>query len=104
VRFLLPSLLLALSTCFACPDPALAGVAEFVTLSTRCAQRGAAHDCRSALDQSHQLKNWAEGIKLWRCYTAVLGAESRMIADSFHPGLQSTLPESHLELRQLCGL
>lgn len=104
MRSLPPPLLLALATCLAWPAPARAGVAEFITFSIRCAQRGAAHDCRSALDQSHQLKNWAEGLKLWRCYTAVLGAESRMISDSFHPELQPTLPESHLELRQSCGL
>jgi hypothetical protein len=64
----------------------------FSLQAQRCGTSGSAPLCRSALEQSHKLKSWAEGRKLWRCYTALLGAEAVMIAAAFKPSGQPIDP------------
>ncbi|MBM5806502.1 MAG: hypothetical protein FJ056_02205 [Cyanobacteria bacterium M_surface_10_m2_179] len=69
----------------------------------RCAETGSAAVCRAALEQSHVLKRWADNAKLWRCTTALLGAEAVMLSSSFNPGTGTTLEGSNREVRQACG-
>ena len=69
----------------------------------RCAETGAAALCRLALEQSHGLKNWAEQRKLWRCYTALLGAEAVMLSAALSPGAAPGLEAAEREVNQACG-
>ena len=78
----------------------LSGFAQQVE---RCRDTGGAAACRAALDQSHRLKNWAEASKLWRCYTAVLGAEAEMIAASSTSRQPQTATEAWQEMRSTCA-
>lgn len=68
--------------------------AGFEAQSLLCSQTRSAAACRVALDRSHLLKRWAEQRELLRCYTALLGAEARMIAGS---------AQDFAELQQLCN-
>ena len=75
----------------------------FAQQAERCRDTGGAAACRAALDQSHRLKNWAEASKLWRCYTAVLGAEAEMIAASLPTAPQAEGTSAWQEMRAMCG-
>lgn len=78
-------------------------MAAFAALAQRCRSSGAASTCRAALEQSHRLRNWAEARKLWRCYSALLGAEAEMIAASRPPGRHQRDAPAFLEMRRACG-
>ena len=78
-------------------------MAAFVDLAQRCRSSGSAQSCRAALEQSHRLRNWAEARKLWRCYSALLGAEAEMIAASRFPRQPLDGAPAVLEMRSLCG-
>ena len=86
------------------PAPASAQDASaFVAQAQRCRTTKAPGACRLALEQSQRLKDWAEGRKLWRCYTAVLGAEAEMIAASLPGGLPQRNSAAQ-EMGTACGL
>lgn len=103
-RACLPVPLLALAVWIAPVLPVRAqNMAAFVQQAQRCSASGGAQVCRGALEQSHRLKNWAEARKLWRCYTALLGAEAEMIVASRVSGAPPQAGAPMLELRQLCG-
>lgn len=78
-------------------------VSALVQHAAQCRERGGAAVCRAALEQSHRLKNWAEARKLWRCYTAVLGAEAEMIAASLPTAPQAEGTSAWQEMRAMCG-
>jgi len=78
-------------------------LSAFTLHAQRCATSGSAPLCRAALEQSHRLKNWAEGRKLWRCYTALLGAEAVMIAAAFKRSSQSDPMNGLKEVSSLCA-
>jgi hypothetical protein len=78
-------------------------VSAFTQHAQRCRDSGGAAVCRAALEQSHRLKNWAEARKLWRCYTAVLGAEAEMIAASLPAAQQLEETSALQEMRATCG-
>jgi len=78
-------------------------LSAFSLQAQRCGTSGSAPLCRAALEQSHRLKSWAEGRKLWRCYTALLGAEAVMIAAAFNPASQTKPIDPLRELSALCG-
>lgn len=44
----------------------------------RCFNGGSRADCSAAMGTSHQLKNRADAANQLRCYTALLGLESRL--------------------------
>ena len=78
-------------------------LSAFTLQAQRCGTHGSAPLCRAALEQSHRLKSWAEGRKLWRCYTAVLGAEAVMIAAAFKRSSQNDPIHGLRELSTLCA-
>jgi len=85
--------------------PAAAGAQDFsvYTLQAeRCRSSPVLASCRAALEQSHLLKNWAEGRKRWRCYTAVLGAEAEMIAAMLRPETAAPALDAHQEMLRAC--
>jgi hypothetical protein len=78
-------------------------VSAFAQHAQRCRDGGSAAACRNAMEQSHRLKNWAEARKLWRCYTAVLGAEAEMLAASLPAAPQVEGTSAWQEMRATCG-
>lgn len=78
-------------------------MAAFVLEAQRCRASGGSQVCRAALEQSHKLRNWAEARRLWRCYTALLGAEAEMIAASRTPGQGDDPAPLLRDMRQACG-
>jgi hypothetical protein len=98
-----PMRLLALSALLLGSAASAQDVSAFAQHAQRCREGGGAAACRSAMEQSHRLKNWAEGRKLWRCYTAVLGAEAEMIAASLPTAPQAEGTSAWQEMRTTCG-
>ncbi len=78
-------------------------LSAFTLQAQRCGTSGAAPFCKAALEQSHRLKSWAEGRKLWRCYTALLGAEAVMIAAAFKRSSQSNPIDGLREVSTVCA-
>lgn len=78
-------------------------LSAYAQLAQRCRETGAAAHCRVALEQSHRLKTWAEGRKLWSCYTAVLGAEAEMIAASLSSSGSGATNSPLQEMRAACS-
>ena len=86
-----------------CPVGLAQELSSFALQAQRCRASGRAGDCRTALEHSQRLKTWSESRKLWRCYTAVLGAEAEMIAASL--AMASDQRNSALqEMSTACGL
>ncbi len=98
-----PMRLLALSALLLSSAASAQDVSAFAQHAQRCREGGGAAACRSAMEQSHRLKNWAEARKLWRCYTAVLGAEAEMIAASLPTAPQAEGTSAWQEMRAMCG-
>ncbi|MBM5785141.1 MAG: hypothetical protein FJ076_09995 [Cyanobacteria bacterium K_DeepCast_35m_m1_288] len=95
--------LLALSALLLSSAASAHDVSAFAQHAQRCREGGGGAACRSAMEQSHRLKNWAEGRKLWRCYTSVLGAEAEMIAASLPTAPQAEGASAWQEMRAMCG-
>jgi hypothetical protein len=98
-----PMRLLALSVLLLSSAASAQDVSAFTQHAESCRDGGGAAACRSAMEQSHRLKNWAEARKLWRCYTAVLGAEAEMIAASLPTAPQAEGTSAWQEMRTTCG-
>jgi hypothetical protein len=100
------SMRVAIALALLVPLPLRAAAQDFSAFTLqaqRCGTSGSAPLCRAALEQSHRLKSWAEGRKLWRCYTALLGAEAVMIAAAFQPSTQSEPIAGLREVSTICG-
>jgi hypothetical protein len=98
-----PMRLLALSALLLSSAASAQDVSAFAQHAQRCRDGGSAAACRNAMEQSHRLKNWAEARKLWRCYTAVLGAEAEMLAASLPAAPQAEGTSAWQEMRATCG-